>query len=229
MVYQERNVWSTLIATAITVPIYIVIVLVAAGGGPLTDVDWVPILLWTMGASIVASIVISIVWGILAGMRDPHGVGTSDQRDRDISRFGSRIGYGILVARGPRARSSCAHGRSRLVLDRATRSSSASRSRTFVGDIARRDRVPAGHRLMVKPTKVTNSIRAAARAGRTHPGRAREPRSASRARPSSRSSRAGTRRPSSSRSRSRAVSGWGWTTCSSTRLRTDPDGRERRP
>ena len=98
MVYEERNTWATLIATVITVPIYIVIVLVQADGGPLTEVEWVPILLWTMGASIVGAIVISIVWGIFAGMGDPSGVGVSDQRDRDISRLGNRLGYGVLVA-----------------------------------------------------------------------------------------------------------------------------------
>ena len=98
MVYQERNTWATLIATIITVPAYIVVVLVRADGGPLTEVDWVPIMLWTMGISIVGAIVISIVWGILAGMREPDGVGQSDQRDRDISRFGNRLGYGVLVA-----------------------------------------------------------------------------------------------------------------------------------
>ena len=97
MVYQERNTWATLIATIVTVPLYIVIVLSRAEGGPITEVDWVPVLLWTMGASIVGAIVISIVWGILAGMRDPSGVGASDQRDRDISRFGNRLGYGVLV------------------------------------------------------------------------------------------------------------------------------------
>lgn len=98
MVYQERNTWATLIATVITLPIYIVIVLVQADGGPLTEMEWVPILLWTMGASIVGAIVISILWGIFAGMGDPAGVGVSDQRDRDISRLGSRLGYGVLVA-----------------------------------------------------------------------------------------------------------------------------------
>jgi len=98
MVYQERNTWATLIATVITVPIYIVIVLVQADGGSLTEVEWVPILLWTMGASIVGAIVISILWGIFAGIGDPAGVGVSDQRDRDISRLGSRLGYGVLVA-----------------------------------------------------------------------------------------------------------------------------------
>lgn len=97
MVYQERNTWATLIATIVTVAAYIIVVLVQADGGPVTEVDWVPIMLWTIGISIVAAIVISIAWGILAGMREPQGVGQSDQRDRDISRFGNRVGYGVLV------------------------------------------------------------------------------------------------------------------------------------
>jgi len=98
MVYEERNTWATLIATIITVPVYVIVILMSAGGGPLTEVDWVPIMLWTVGASIVGAIVISILWGMAAGMRDPDGVGASDVRDRDISRFGGRVGYGVLVA-----------------------------------------------------------------------------------------------------------------------------------
>lgn len=98
MVYEERNTWATLIASVIIVPAYIVVVLMSADGGPLTEVDWVPIMLWSMGASIVAAIVISILWGIVAGMRNPDDVGTSDVRDRDISRSGGRVGYWILVA-----------------------------------------------------------------------------------------------------------------------------------
>jgi hypothetical protein len=57
-------------------------------------------MLWTIGLSIVASIVISILWGIFAGMRDPDGVGASDVRDRDIARMGSRVGQAFLVIAG---------------------------------------------------------------------------------------------------------------------------------
>ncbi len=100
MVYDERNLWSTLIVSAITMVGYTIVVLQQAGGGPLTDVDWVPIMLWTIGASIVGAIVVSIVWGIIAGMRDPDGVGKSDQRDRDIARMGNRVGQAFLVIAG---------------------------------------------------------------------------------------------------------------------------------
>jgi len=105
MVYVERNVWSSLVVTAIGMIVYVAIVLQEADGGPLTTVDWAPIMFWTIGACIVASIVVSIVWGILAGMREPAGVGKSDVRDRDIARMGTRVeqaftaiaGVGVLL------------------------------------------------------------------------------------------------------------------------------------
>jgi hypothetical protein len=100
MVYQERNLWSSLVVSVVGTIVYVVVTLQAAGGGPLADVDWVPIMLWTIGGSIAAAIVVSIVWGIAAGMRDPDGVGRSDQRDRDIARFGNRVGYAFLVVAG---------------------------------------------------------------------------------------------------------------------------------
>jgi len=100
MVYEERNIWASLIVSVIGMVVYVVIVLQQAGGGPVTDVDWVPIMLWTIGASIVAAIVVSIVWGMLAGMRDPDGVGKSDQRDRDIAHMSTRVGQAFLVIAG---------------------------------------------------------------------------------------------------------------------------------
>ena len=100
MVYEERNTWVGLVVAAIGMTIYVIVILQQAGGGPLTDVVWWPIMLWTIGLSIVASILISILWGIVAGMRDPDGVGTSDMRDRDIARMGSRVGQAFMVIAG---------------------------------------------------------------------------------------------------------------------------------
>src|SRR5690349_5218604 len=100
MVYQERNVWASLIVSVIGMAVYTVIVLQQAAGGRVEDVDWVPLMLWTIGLSIAAAIVVSIVWGILAGMRDPDGVGASDQRDRDISHMSTRVGQAFLVIAG---------------------------------------------------------------------------------------------------------------------------------
>jgi len=100
MVYEERNLWSSLIVSVIGMTVYVIVVLQQAGGAPLTEVDWVPIMLWTIGGSIVGAIIVSIVWGIVAGMRDPDGVGKSDERDRVISRMGGRVGQAFLVIAG---------------------------------------------------------------------------------------------------------------------------------
>lgn len=100
MVYEERNVWTSLVVSVVGVTVYVIVVLQRAGGGPLTDVDWVPIMLWTIGASIVVTIVISILWGMFAGVRDPDGVGKSDQRDRDIAHMSTRVGQAFTVIAG---------------------------------------------------------------------------------------------------------------------------------
>lgn len=100
MVYEERNVWAGLIVSVLVIPGYVIAVLLQAGGGPLPAVDWFPLMLWTIGVGIVATIVISVLWGIVAGAKDPDGVGRSDIRDRDISRMGSRVEQGFLVIAG---------------------------------------------------------------------------------------------------------------------------------
>lgn len=100
MVYEERNAWAGVILTPISLVVYIVLVLQQAAGGPLTDVDWFPLMLWVIGVSIVATIVLSIVWGMIAHAKDPEDAGRSDIRDRDISRLGGRVEQAFLVIAG---------------------------------------------------------------------------------------------------------------------------------
>lgn len=100
MVYEERNVWASLVVTVVAMVVYVVVVLQQAAGGPLTAVVWWPIMLWTIGGSIVVTIVVSIAWSIVAGARDPEGVGQSDLRDRDIARMGDRAGQAFMVVAG---------------------------------------------------------------------------------------------------------------------------------
>lgn len=110
MVYEERNAWTGLVVSVIGIAVYIWAVLQQAAGGPLTDVDWLPLMLWTIGASIAVTIVLSILWGILAGMSDRDGVGKSDIRDRDISRMGGRVEQAFLVIAGLGVIALCAVG-----------------------------------------------------------------------------------------------------------------------
>lgn len=110
MVYEERNAWAGLIVAVIAIPVYVTLVLQQAGDGPVTDVDWLPLMLWTIGSGIVVTIAVSIVWGMLAGARDPDGVGRSDIRDRDISRMGARVEQAFVVIAGLGVIALCAVG-----------------------------------------------------------------------------------------------------------------------
>ncbi len=100
MVYEERNAWVGLVVMVIALPIYISVIIQQAAGGPLTEVTWWPAMAWMIGGAIVATIVLSITWGLLAGLRDAEGIGVSDQRDRDIARMSSRVGQSFLVLAG---------------------------------------------------------------------------------------------------------------------------------
>ncbi|WP_321182084.1 hypothetical protein [Microbacterium algeriense] len=100
MVYEERNAWAGLIVSPIVMVVYVTLVLQQAAGGPLTDVDWFPLMLWVIGGGIVGTIALGIVWGMIAGAKDPDGVGRSDIRDRDISRMGSRVEQAFVVIAG---------------------------------------------------------------------------------------------------------------------------------
>ncbi|PZU41230.1 MAG: hypothetical protein DI573_01455 [Microbacterium sp.] len=99
MGYVERNTWSGLIVTIAAFTVYIVVVLQQADGGSLERVDWVPIMLWTIGVSIIAVIILTILWGIVAGMRDPEASRT-DVRDREIGRIGDRVGQAFTAMGG---------------------------------------------------------------------------------------------------------------------------------
>jgi len=110
MVFEERNAWTGLVVSVIAMTVYVLVLLQLAGGGPLTEVDWLPVMLWTIGLSIAVTIVITIGWGIAVGMKDREGASRSDIRDRDISRMGSRVEHAFLVIAGLGVIALCAMG-----------------------------------------------------------------------------------------------------------------------
>ncbi|MGO1543591.1 MAG: hypothetical protein ACTHXA_04530 [Gulosibacter sp.] len=100
MVYEERNIWTSLVVSVIGVVVYVLVILQQAGGGPLTETTWWPTMLWVIGGSILAAIILSILWGIVAGRRDPEAASQSDERDREIAHMSSRVGQAFLIIAG---------------------------------------------------------------------------------------------------------------------------------
>lgn len=92
MVYHERAAWAGLIAAFVTTGVYIGLVRGADA--------WIWPMVWAIGIGVALSILITILWGIVAGVRDRDAATASDLRDRDINRFGGRAEYMVLVAAG---------------------------------------------------------------------------------------------------------------------------------
>jgi len=110
MVYEERNAWTGLVVSVITITAYVVIMLQQAASRPVADIDWLSPMLWTIGGGILATILITIVRGIAVGMRDREAATASDIRDRDISRMGGRVEQAFLVIAGLAVIALCAIG-----------------------------------------------------------------------------------------------------------------------
>ena len=98
MSYEEKGQWIYLGVTSIAYAAYVVLILGRAGSTPLSDVEYQPILLWTIGLAIAASIIGRIAIEIVG----PSESYTEDVRDRDIGRFGEYraglvLGVGMVV------------------------------------------------------------------------------------------------------------------------------------
>jgi MFS family permease len=95
---QEKNAWILGIVAVLGYAVYLVLLL-GSGTGELTERPYAPILLWVIGGGIVAGIVINILVGIVSGMfrRD---AGRTDQRDRQIARFGDQVGQSFVILGG---------------------------------------------------------------------------------------------------------------------------------
>ncbi len=98
MSYEEKGQWVYLAATTIGYGVYLFLVLIAAGSTPLPEVDYQPILLWTVGGAIAGS----IIGRIAIEMVTPSDSTGEDVRDRDIGRLGEYraglvLGIGMVV------------------------------------------------------------------------------------------------------------------------------------
>jgi len=92
MSYEEKSSWVMGVLAIAALVVYATITLSQAARMPLAETPYVPTMLWTIGGSIVASIVIHIGIGMTSRGR------TKDQRDKEFYRFGETVGHGFLVA-----------------------------------------------------------------------------------------------------------------------------------
>ena len=96
MSFEEKSAWVMGLLAVAAYAVYLATELDLSRTMPLTEVPYVAPLLWTVGGSISASILLHI------GMRtfSAKNAGIKDQRDREIYRFGEYIGQSFLVIGG---------------------------------------------------------------------------------------------------------------------------------
>lgn len=91
--FEEKRAWIMVFVTVGAYATYLAVVLGRAGDAPLAQVSYASTLLWTIGAAILAAIVLHIVVSIVT----PEGANRKDQRDREIGRFGEHVGQSLVV------------------------------------------------------------------------------------------------------------------------------------
>lgn len=94
MTYEEKGVWVYIVVVLGTYGTYAGIVLSQLGSTPITEIEYGAPLLWSIGASIAAAIVLRILVEIVA----PSEKQRADSRDKEIERLGEYLGMGGLIA-----------------------------------------------------------------------------------------------------------------------------------
>lgn len=94
MSYEEKGTWLYLVVAVVGFTVYATLVLPQlVGGTAVGEIEYVPVMLWTIGGAIVAS----IVGRILIEIVFPSDSRKGDVRDREIDQLGERVGSAFIV------------------------------------------------------------------------------------------------------------------------------------
>lgn len=99
MSYEEKNTWAFGIIAVLGYLTYLVLTFVV-GGGPLDGSTYLWPMVGTIGGAIVVGILAGIAIGIGDGIAGDKNPGKVDQRDREITWFGERVGNSMIVIGG---------------------------------------------------------------------------------------------------------------------------------
>jgi uncharacterized membrane protein len=94
MAFLEKSNWVVLVVGVPTLLVYLVVVVPQLLGQPIAEVAWVE----PMIATIVVFVVANILGNVVAAASNPREADRDDERDREINRFGERVGNWLIVA-----------------------------------------------------------------------------------------------------------------------------------
>ena len=94
MAFLEKGNWVVLLVAVVTLLTYGGTTASQALSKPVAEIGWVQ----PMIVSIVAFIVANILGMIIVAASNPKEADKSDQRDKEIDRFGERVGNYLIIA-----------------------------------------------------------------------------------------------------------------------------------
>ena len=94
MAFLEKSNWVVLVVAVPTLLVYLTLVVPEVLSEPIAEVSWVQ----PMIIAIVGFVVANILGNVVAAALNPSEADQSDQRDREIDRFGERAGNWLIVA-----------------------------------------------------------------------------------------------------------------------------------
>ena len=94
MTFLEKSNWVVLVVGVPTLLVYVALVVPQVLGKPMAEVSWVQPMIFT----IVGFIVANVLGNVVATASNPAEADKEDQRDREIGRYGERIGNWLMIA-----------------------------------------------------------------------------------------------------------------------------------
>ena len=94
MAFLEKSNWVVLVVGVPTLLIYLVLVVPQMVNEPIAEVDWVPPMIF----AILGFIVANVLGNVVAAASNPGEADKNDERDREIDRFGERLGNWLVIA-----------------------------------------------------------------------------------------------------------------------------------
>jgi NADH:ubiquinone oxidoreductase subunit 6 (subunit J) len=94
MAFMEKSNWVVLVVAVPTLLVYVALVVPQMLSTPIAEVSWVQPMIF----AIVGFIVANVLGNVVAAASNPGEANREDQRDREISHHGERIGNWLIIA-----------------------------------------------------------------------------------------------------------------------------------
>ncbi len=94
MSFLEKSNWVVLVVAVPTLLVYLAVVVPQVLGKPIGEVSWTQ----PMVLAIVGFVVANVLGNIVAAASNPKEADKNDERDREISNVGERIGNWLVIA-----------------------------------------------------------------------------------------------------------------------------------